>query len=75
LKTVAKKGKSAITPEAVQKVASTQTWQIKGLAGPTSYPKSTVSPYPTCTSLVVSDGSKWSTVEPFGCSNKQFPVK
>ncbi len=75
LKTVAKKGKSAITPEAVQKVASTQTWQIKGLAGPTSYPKSTVSPYPTCTSLVVSDGAKWSTVEPFACSNKQFPVK
>jgi branched-chain amino acid transport system substrate-binding protein len=75
LKAVAKKGKSAITPEAVQKVASTQTWQIKGLAGPTSYPKSTVSPYPTCTSLVVSDGAKWSTVEPFACSNKQFPVK
>jgi ABC-type branched-subunit amino acid transport system substrate-binding protein len=75
LKTVAKKGKSAITPEAVQKAASTQTWQIKGLAGPTSYPKATVSPYPTCTALTVSDGTTWKTVEPFACSKKQFPVK
>jgi ABC-type branched-subunit amino acid transport system substrate-binding protein len=75
LKTVAKKGKSAITPEAVQKVSATQTWKINGLVGPTSYPKSTVSPYPTCTALTVSDGTTWKTVEPFACSNKQYPVK
>ena len=75
LKTVAKKGKSNITPANVQKAAARQTWQIKGLAGPTTYPQSTVSPYPTCTALAMSDGTTWSTVEPFACSKKQYPVK
>ena len=75
LKTVAKKGKSNITPENVQKAAAKQTWQIQGLAGPTTYPASTVSPYPTCTALTVSDGTTWKTVEPFACSKKQFKVK
>jgi ABC-type branched-subunit amino acid transport system substrate-binding protein len=75
LKTVAKKGKSNITPANVQKAAAKQTWQIKGLAGPTTYPQSTVSPYPTCTALALSDGTTWQTVEPFGCSKKQYPVK
>jgi ABC-type branched-subunit amino acid transport system substrate-binding protein len=75
LKTVAKKGKSNITPANVQKAAAKQTWQIKGLAGPTTYPQSTVSPYPTCTALALSDGTTWKTVEPFGCSKKQYPVK
>jgi len=75
LKSVAKKGKSAITPEAVQKVAASQTWQIKGLAGPTTYPASTVSPFPTCTALTLSDGTTWKTVEPFACSKKQYKVK
>ena len=75
LKTVAKKGKSNITPANVQKAAAKQTWQIKGLAGPTTYPQSTVSPYPTCTALALSDGTTWQTVEPFACSKKQYPVK
>jgi ABC-type branched-subunit amino acid transport system substrate-binding protein len=75
LKTVAKKGKSNITPENVQKAAAKQTWQIKGLAGPTTYPQSTVSPFPTCTALTVSDGTTWKTVEPFACSKKQYKVK
>ena len=34
LKTVAKKGKSNITPENVQKAAMNQTWQLKGLGDP-----------------------------------------
>ena len=75
LKTVAKKGKSNITPENVQKAAAQQTWQIQGLAGPTTYPNSTVSPYPTCTALTVSDGTTWKTVEPFACSKTQYKVK
>ena len=75
LKTVAKKGKSNITPENVQKAAAKQTWQIQGLAGPTIYPQSTVSPYPTCTALTISDSTTWKTVEPFACSKKQFKVK
>jgi ABC-type branched-subunit amino acid transport system substrate-binding protein len=75
LKTVAKKGKNNITPENVQKAAAKQTWQIQGLAGPTIYPQSTVSPYPVCTALTVSDSTTWKTVEPFACSKKQFKVK
>jgi branched-chain amino acid transport system substrate-binding protein len=75
LKEVAKNGKSNITPENVQKAAATQTWQIKGLAGPTIYPQSTVSPYPTCTALTVSDGTNWKSVEPFACSKQQYKVK
>ena len=75
LKTVAKKGKNNITPENVQKAAANQTWQIPGLAGPTTFPQSTVSPYPTCTALAATDGTAWKTVEPFACSKKQYPVK
>jgi ABC-type branched-subunit amino acid transport system substrate-binding protein len=75
LKTVAKKGKSNITPANVQKAAANQTWQIKGLAGPTVYPKSTVQGYPWCFTLFQSDGTKWSTAEPFTCSKKTYPVK
>ena len=75
LKTAAKKGKSNITPEAVQKAAAIQTWQIKGLAGPTKYPNSTVKSYPWCTSLVLDDGTAWKTVTPYVCSTKLWPVK
>ena len=57
LKTVAKKGKSNITPENVQKAAMNQTWEIKGVAGPTTYPKATVSSYPKCVGTVLSDGT------------------
>jgi ABC-type branched-subunit amino acid transport system substrate-binding protein len=75
LKTVAKKGKSNITPENVQKASMNQTWSIKGLAGPTTYPKSTVASYPRCTALVASNGTEWSTAAPFTCSTKQYPYK
>ncbi|HZP29749.1 MAG TPA: ABC transporter substrate-binding protein [Acidimicrobiia bacterium] len=72
LKTVAKKGKGNITPENVQKAAATQTWQIKGLAGPTKYPQATVYTYPACFSLFYSDGTAWSTAVPYTCSTKKF---
>jgi ABC-type branched-subunit amino acid transport system substrate-binding protein len=75
LKTVAKKGKSAITPEAVQKASMNQTWQIKGVAGPTTYPNATITSYQSCSAEVLSDGTKWSTVTPYACSTKQYPVK
>jgi branched-chain amino acid transport system substrate-binding protein len=74
LKTAAKKGKANITPEAVQKAAAVQTWQIKGVAGPTAYPKATVVTYPACFSLYVSDGTNWNTVTPYTCSNQTFKV-
>ena len=75
LKTAAKKGKSNITPEAVQAAAAKQTWELKGVAGPTSYPKATVNTYPNCNSLFISDGTAWNTVVDYGCSTKTYPVK
>lgn len=74
LKTIAKKGKSNITPENLQKAAMNQTWKIDGFAGPITYPNSTVAPYPTCNSEVLSNGTGWETVTPFGCSKKQYKV-
>ena len=76
LKTAAKRrGVSRLTPEAVQQAAAKQTWEIEGLAGPIEYPASTAVPTPSCSSIVVSDGTAWTTVEPYGCSRKKFPVK
>jgi ABC-type branched-subunit amino acid transport system substrate-binding protein len=72
LETVAKGGKSKITPDNVRKAASTMTWQIKGLAGPVRYPKATVIAYPACFTVLESDGAKWNTVVPFGCSTKTY---
>jgi ABC-type branched-subunit amino acid transport system substrate-binding protein len=75
LKKVAKKGKSAITPEAVQKAAMHQRWEIEGLVGPLGYPASTVRAKPYCTGLVSSDGTTWSQVQPYSCTSKQFIKK
>jgi ABC-type branched-subunit amino acid transport system substrate-binding protein len=72
LKKVAAKGKSNITPENVQKTASTMTWQIKGLTGPVSYPKSSVTLFPFCNAVVGSDGTTWAQKEPYQCSSKQY---
>jgi ABC-type branched-subunit amino acid transport system substrate-binding protein len=75
LKKVAKKGKSNITPENVQKASMNQTWSINGLAGPTIYPNSTVTSFPRCVALVQSNGTAWSTTVPFSCSKKLYPIK
>jgi ABC-type branched-subunit amino acid transport system substrate-binding protein len=75
LKKAAAKGKSGITPENVQKAAAHMKWQIKGLVGPQTYPQATAAPTPDCLSLVADkDGSSWSTVLPYTCSAKKFPV-
>ena len=76
LKTVVKKsGTKGITPEAVQKALSTQTWQIKGFAGPTKYPDSTVVTSPSCSALITSTGTApWTVLEPYSCSSKQFKL-
>ena len=76
LKTVVKKGGAkAITPEAVQKVLATQTWQIKGLAGPTKYPASSVVSTPSCSQLTTSNGTApWEVVEPFACRTKTYKI-
>jgi ABC-type branched-subunit amino acid transport system substrate-binding protein len=75
LKKAAAKGKHNITPRAVQQAAATQTWQIPGLVGPTVYPASTVMGTPACGSLVAdTDGTAWTTVVPYGCSTKTYPI-
>ena len=75
LKPLAKKGKAYITPDNLQKVLSTMTWEVKGLGGPISYPASTVTPTPECSALLESDGTTFKTVIPYSCSSKTFPVK
>ena len=72
LKTVAKKGKSNITPANVQKAASTMKWELKGVQGPIQYPKSTVDQFPACFSNYKSTGTTWVTSEPYTCSTKTF---
>ena len=67
-------GKGKLTPEAVQKALSRMTWQIEGLAGPTEYPKASVVSYPTCSTLLESDGTQWKVVSEYACSKKQHKV-
>jgi branched-chain amino acid transport system substrate-binding protein len=72
---VKKSGAKGITPEAVQKVLATQTWQIPGLVGPIKYPASTAVPTPACGELVTSSGTApWTVVYPYACSSKQFKL-
>jgi hypothetical protein len=75
LKAVVKaKGAAYISPENVQQAAANTTWEIKGQAGPTKYPDSTVNPTPLCSAVVYDDGTAWKTVEPYSCSSKTWPV-
>jgi branched-chain amino acid transport system substrate-binding protein len=74
LETVAAKGKDYITPENVRAAAAHHTWQMKGLAGPTKYPDSTVLETPACSMAVLDTGAAWKTVAPYRCSAKRFPV-
>ena len=62
-KVVTKDGTKGVTPEAVQKVLSTMTWEIKGLVGPTKYPASTAVSTPSCGELITSTGTApWEVV-------------
>ena len=72
LKAAAKDG--GISPENVQAKAATQTWEIKGFAGPTKYPDATTRSTPSCGALTYDDGTAWKTVVPFSCSEKGWPV-
>jgi ABC-type branched-subunit amino acid transport system substrate-binding protein len=67
-----KKNKMAITPENVQKVASTFTFELKGVKGPIEYPKATVMVFPACFSNFFSNGTKWETAVPYTCSTKTY---
>jgi len=73
LKQVAKKGTSNITGPNVQKVASTMTYQLKGVMGPVQYPKATVMSFPACFATSISDGTSWNQVKALACSSKTYP--
>ena len=70
----AKSGKSGITPENVQKAASTLKWELPGFMK-TTYPKTTVMSWPSCFSTSKSDGTTWNQVEAWSCSNKTYSPK
>jgi hypothetical protein len=59
-------------PESVREAASTMTWELKGVQGPISYPRSTVDQSPACFSNYLSDGTKWTTAVPYSCSTRTF---
>ncbi|MDQ6527374.1 ABC transporter substrate-binding protein [Nocardioides sp. LHD-245] len=74
LKKVAADGKDEITPEAVRDAASTMTFEIEGLVGPTRYPDASAVAT-GCRSVLESDGTRWQTVEEFTCLDDTFPSK
>jgi hypothetical protein len=71
LKKAAAKGKSGITPENVQKAASTLHWELPQFMK-VEYPKATVMQYPSCFSNSKSDGTAWVPVNDWSCSNKTY---
>jgi branched-chain amino acid transport system substrate-binding protein len=64
-----------ITPESVQQALANQTWEIEGFVGPVTYPDSTVAPTPSCNALVKDDGTEWTVVRPYDCSDTQYEVE
>ena len=75
VKIVAKKGKDYITPENVRAAASTMTFEVKGVVGPTKYPDSEVKPTPACSTLLKDTGTEWQTLSPYTCNTKSVPIK
>lgn len=63
-----------VTPEAVQEALANQTWEIEGFVGPITYPDSTVTSSPSCNMLLQSDGTAWTVLTPYDCSDKTHPV-
>jgi hypothetical protein len=65
-----------ITPSALQKVLSTQTWEIPDFVGPTKYPASTVMSTPACLGLLEdkADGSGFTPLSPYACSYTTYKL-
>jgi branched-chain amino acid transport system substrate-binding protein len=64
-----------ITPESVQQALANQTWEIEGFVGPVRYPDSTVASTPSCNSLMMDDGTEWTVLRPYDCSDVQHEVE
>jgi hypothetical protein len=74
VKTATKKAGKNLTPEAVQQALANQSWEIKGLVGPTKYPASTVVATLACGELISSNGTSWDVVVPYACSAKRIAI-
>jgi branched-chain amino acid transport system substrate-binding protein len=64
-----------ITPESVQQALANQTWEIEGFVGPVRYPDSTVASTPSCNSLMMDNGTEWTVLRPYDCSDVQHEVE
>jgi branched-chain amino acid transport system substrate-binding protein len=64
-----------ITPESVQHELANQTWEIEDFVGPVTYPDSTVAPTPSCNALMMDNGTEWTVLEPYSCSETQHEVE
>jgi ABC-type branched-subunit amino acid transport system substrate-binding protein len=65
VKALEKAGKNP-TPESIQKAAAKMTYSLKGMVGPTKYPKGFTDGTP-CGQLSMSDGTEFSVSVPFTC--------
>lgn len=75
IKAVKKTGTKNLTRDALQKTAAHMTYQIKGTAGPTQYPKAFQALNTYCAGMVHSDGTAFTVAEAFHCTNHFTPVK
>jgi branched-chain amino acid transport system substrate-binding protein len=64
-----------VTPESVQQALANQTWEIEGFVGPVRYPDSTVASTPSCNSLMMDNGTEWTVLRPYDCSDVQHEVE
>jgi len=71
---LALKTNKTLTTAAIQKAASGMTYQIKDTVGPTIYPKSYQISNQSCATLLLDDGTAFSIVQPFTCTNKYVKI-
>jgi ABC-type branched-subunit amino acid transport system substrate-binding protein len=68
---VLKKVGADLTPQRFQQVASTFTYSIPTVVGPTVFPAGFLTS-PSCSEIVGSDGTKWSVAVPYTCFNQSL---
>jgi hypothetical protein len=69
------KTSKTLTSDAIQKAASTMTYQIKDTVGPTTYPDSYKYSVKACATLEYdTDGSAFAIAQPYYCTTKVYPI-
>jgi ABC-type branched-subunit amino acid transport system substrate-binding protein len=69
IKAVEKAGTKDLTRESLQNAAAHMTYQIKGLVGPTEYPKAFQAMNTYCASLLYDDGQAFKVAETYTCTD------